>query len=78
MRCLIRAFLLLALASCSREADTNIARYRAATASSNYDFNLTAQLLTDGIIHDGEPAFLELTSSDGPVGRAERENALGT
>ena len=76
MRRLIRAFLLLALASCSREADTNIARYRAATASSNYDFNLTAQLLTDGIIHDGEPAFLELTSSDGPVGRAERENAL--
>ena len=66
----------LALLSCSEGAQTNLALNRMATASSNYDCNLTAQLLTDGIILDGEPAWLEVNTSDGPVGRVERFNAF--
>ena len=70
------AVLLFALSACSSGGEANIAIYRTATASSNYDFNLTAQLATDGIIHQREPAFLTVISSDGPVSREERENAL--
>ena len=75
-RLLLLAVLPLAILSCDSGTLTNIARERMAVASSNYDFNLTAQLVTDGIILDGEPAFLEVMSSDGPVSRGERENAL--
>ena len=72
-----RLFILsVLLCACARVTDTNIALHRAAKASSNYDYNLTAQLVTDGIVLEGEPAFLEVLSSDGPVTRVERENAL--
>ena len=49
-----------------------------ATASSSYDHNLTAQLLTDGIVETSMPAaFLEVESSEeGLIGRVERENCL--
>ncbi len=70
------ALLSFVLLACTPGPETNLALHRTATASSNYDFNLTAQLATDGIIHECEPAFLEVFSSDGPVGRAERENAF--
>ena len=66
----------LAAVSCTSAPDSNIALYRTATASSAYDANLTAQLLTDGIILDGSPAYLEVNSSDGPVPKDERENAF--
>lgn len=67
---------LLAL-SCSRGADVNLARYCTATASSSYDHNLTAQLLTDGIVEAEMPAYLEVESSEeGVIGRVERENCL--
>ncbi len=76
MKRLLFILLPLALAACSQAELGNIALNRTAVASSNYDYNLTAQLATDGIVHEGEPAFIEVSSSDGPVSRVERENAL--
>ncbi len=66
----------VALVSCAGVPEADIALNRAASASSNYDHNLTAQLLTDGIPLQGSPAWLETISSGGPVDRVERENAL--
>ena len=66
----------LLVLSCVTGQRTDIALNRTAVASSNYDANLTAQLLTDGIFLEGEPAFLEVLSSEGEVGSVERENAL--
>ena len=66
----------LVLTSCLGAPEANIALNRTASASSNYDHNLTAQLVTDGILLQGSPAWLETVSSDGPVDRVERENAL--
>ena len=51
----------------------NIARLRTAYNSSSYDYNLTAQLVTDGIITTSEPAYMEFTTHDGQVRLRERE-----
>ena len=51
----------------------NIARLRTAYHSSSYDYNLTAQLVTDGIITTSEPAYMEFTTHDGQVRLRERE-----
>ena len=51
----------------------NIALLRAAYHSSSYDYNLTAQLITDGIITSEEPAYMEFTTHDGDVRLRERE-----
>ena len=70
---LLLPFLVL---SCVTGRRADIALNRTAVASSNYDANLTAQLLTDGIFLEEEPAFVEVISSEGEVGSVERENAL--
>ncbi len=51
----------------------NIALRRAAFASSSYDYNLTAQLATDGIVTDKQPQYLNLSTPEGDVPRRERE-----
>lgn len=51
----------------------NLALNRIATASSSYDYNLTAQLVTDGIMHDGEAPWLEVLVDGEPVPRDRRE-----
>jgi len=51
----------------------NLASLRRAWASSSYDYNLTAQLATDGIQASGTPAFLEILTQDGPVERKLKE-----
>lgn len=51
----------------------NIARNRAAYHSSGYDYNLTAQLITDGIVTSGHPAFTGLKTQNGDVAKNERE-----
>ena len=51
----------------------NIARLRSAFNSSSYDYNLTAQLATDGIIIDQQPQFIALSSEAGDYPRRERE-----
>jgi len=51
----------------------NLALHRPATASSNYDYNLTAQLVTDGIIDQRTPRWLIASSSaEGILPRSER------
>ncbi len=52
----------------------NLALHRPAYQSSGYDFNLTAQLITDGIIDTKLPGWIIVTSStEDPVKRSERE-----
>lgn len=50
----------------------NVALNRAAYASSSYDYNLTAQLVTDGIVETAEPAWLKVSSSSGELPCRER------
>jgi len=51
----------------------NLALLKSAYASSSWDYNLTAQLATDGIIDNTVPAYFTLSTSRGPVPRNERE-----
>lgn len=50
----------------------NIALNRAVYASSSYDYNLTAQLVTDGVVETAEPAWLKVSTSSGELPRRER------
>lgn len=51
----------------------NLALNRQTLQSSSYDYNLTSQLATDGIIDEGAAPWLEVIVDDMPVCRAERE-----
>lgn len=51
----------------------NIALHRAAYNSSSYDYSLTANLLTDGIIEETVPTYLEVNTNYGQPIRRERE-----
>lgn len=51
----------------------NIALLRSAYNSSSYDYNLTAQLVTDGVVCDKQPQYIELSTQNGDVPRRERE-----
>jgi len=51
----------------------NIARLRRAYHSSSYDYNLTAQLVTDGIIINEMPNYVSLYTNQGALPRNERE-----
>lgn len=51
----------------------NLAKLRAAYHSSSYDYNLTAQLVTDGIITNKMPTFVTLSSNSGELPKNERE-----
>lgn len=51
----------------------NVALYRMAAHSSSADYNLTAQLLTDGIVDTAEPAELVVNTNSGPFRRREKE-----
>ena len=56
----------------------NLALNRPATHSSAYDYNLTAQLVTDGIIHTTPPSWVSTwTSSDGYLPKPDREFLVG-
>ena len=55
---------------------SNIAKGRVAYQSSSYDHNLTSQLLTDGIVSKGEPAYLEVFTPQGMLGQRERESSI--
>ena len=57
----------------------NLALHRPATASSNYDYSLTAQLVTDGIIDGRMPRWIVASSSsEGILPRHEREHLVDT
>jgi len=56
------------------EGRRNLALHRAATQSSAYDYNLTAQLVTDGIKQVSLPRWLSVsTSTDGELPKHRRE-----
>ncbi len=54
----------------------NVALHRAAYASSSIDYNLTAQLATDGIITAAEPARLTVTTPEGPLSLRDKEKTI--
>ena len=55
----------------------NLALHRAAYQSSSYDYNLTAQLVTDGIVETKLPRWVVVSSSEhGVLVKHERENVL--
>jgi len=55
----------------------NLALHRPAYQSSSYDFNLTAQLVTDGIKDTKLPRWLSVATSDrGTLARQEREHPV--
>ncbi|MBR5296749.1 MAG: discoidin domain-containing protein [Parabacteroides sp.] len=52
----------------------NIAHHRAAFASSSYDYNMVAQLVTDGILSDEQSLYyLEVNTPNGNLPKRERE-----
>ena len=54
----------------------NVARGRMVYQSSSFDFNMTAQLLTDGITSKGAPVFIEVTTPDGQLPQRQRESTI--
>lgn len=54
----------------------NLALLRPAYQSSAYDYNLTAQLVTDGIIDTTMPGWLVVTTSKGVLNKKDREWVL--
>ena len=56
------------------QAYRNLALHRPAYQSSAYDYNLTAQLVTDGIKESSVPQWIETSTSDaGPLPKNQRE-----
>lgn len=56
-----------------RDQYRNLALLRATYQSSAYDYNLTSQLLTDGIVTDRAPQYFDLRTAGGSVPKRERE-----
>ena len=54
----------------------NLALHRMVYQSSSWDFNLTSQLLTDGIIDEQLPAWLNVTTPEGPLPPHKREACI--
>jgi Glycosyl hydrolase 2 galactose-binding domain-like/Exo-beta-D-glucosaminidase Ig-fold domain/Glycosyl hydrolases family 2/F5/8 type C domain len=55
------------------QAYRNLARQRPAFHSSSYDYNLTAQLVTDGIIIHEMPDYISVSTNKGELPKNERE-----
>jgi len=51
----------------------NIAKLRSAYHSSSYDYNLTAQLITDGVITNQQPSYINVSTQAGDLLKNERE-----
>lgn len=54
----------------------NLALYRSVYQSSSWDFNLTSQLLTDGIYEKESPAWLNVSTPEGPLPPHKREACI--
>ncbi|MBQ6087695.1 MAG: discoidin domain-containing protein [Bacteroidales bacterium] len=54
----------------------NLALNRVVTTSSDFDYNLTGQLVADGIVSSGEGSSLEVFTPEGPLDRKERESTI--
>ena len=66
-------FVAAAVGCSSDDQMENIALNKAAYASSSYDYNLTAQLATDGEVLAEEPAWLRVRTAEGELARREKE-----
>ena len=51
----------------------NIAAFKAAYHSSSYDYNLTAQLATDGVITTNPSPYISVSTKAGTLAKRERE-----
>lgn len=51
----------------------NVAKLRTAYHSSSYDYNLTAQLITDGLITSKEPEYINVSTQAGDLEKNEKE-----
>lgn len=51
----------------------NMALHRAVYQSGAHDYNLTAQLLTDGVVDKAQPAFMDVLANGKPLPANERE-----
>ncbi len=51
----------------------NLALHRAAWHSSSHDYNLTGHLVTDGIVLEEMPSYIDLSTHKGPVAKRDRE-----
>jgi len=51
----------------------NVAALKSAYHSSSYDYNLTAQLVTDGIVSSEAPATINVSTQNGDLQKNERE-----
>lgn len=66
--------LVAAMLGCTyNEPIVNVALNKAVCASSSYDYNLTAQLVTDGVVETTEPAWLKVSTAAGELPRREKE-----
>ena len=54
----------------------NLALLRTAIASSSVDYNLTAQLVTDGIISSEQPATVQVSTADGVFDLRDKEKTF--
>lgn len=54
----------------------NLALHRAVYQSTAYDNNLTAQLLTDGVITTQQPSYLEVLANGKPLVAGDREKTI--
>ena len=54
----------------------NLAHLRPAYHSSSYDYNLTAQLVTDGIVSTEKPWWIRVSTSEGEINKQQREYIL--
>ena len=54
----------------------NVALFRPVQQSSSWDFNLTSQLITDGIIDKSQPAWLNVSTPEGNLPPHKREAAI--
>ena len=61
------------VACSSNDMMVNLALNKTAYASSSYDYNLTAQLITDGAAETAEPAWLRVNTAGGELPRREKE-----
>ena len=55
------------------EAYRNVALRRAVHHSSSIDYNLTGHLITDGIVADSSPYYIEMVTDKGPLAKRDRE-----
>ena len=53
-----------------------LSKFHTVYQSSSWDYNLTSQLLTDGIIDEHDPAWLNVTTPEGPLPPHKREACI--